>query len=199
MTDPQIPDKILAALKARHDAPQRHYHSWTHIAALLDWLEKVRPKIADPLAVELAILYHDAVYEPRSKANEADSAVLMRAELSGVFPARTLDRVETLILATAGHLLPETSDRELLSDCAFFLDMDLSILGAPPAVFQAYEDAIRREYAFVPSEEYRKGRGRVLGDFLARERLYFTEDFHDRLETQARANLAWSLKRLAGA
>ena len=63
--------KILAGLKARHGEPQRHYHSWAHIEALMAWLAQVRAQLHDPQAVELAILYHDAVYEPRSKENEA--------------------------------------------------------------------------------------------------------------------------------
>ena len=81
-------------------------------------------------------------------------------------------------------------------DCAFFLDMDLSILGAAPEVFTAYEAAIRKEYAFVPAADYRQGRSAILKSFLAREQLYFTAYFRDRLEPQARQNLQQSLARL---
>lgn len=189
----------MEGLKARHAEPQRVYHIWAHIEALLAWYGQIKGQLKDPRAVELAILYHDAVYDPRASDNEAQSAALLRRELETLVPRTLLEKTESLILATAGHDLPETSDRDFLSDCAFFLDMDLSILGTPPAVFEAYEDAIRREYAFVPPDDYRQGRGRILGKFLARERLYFTDHFHDQLEDRARENLAWSLERLGGA
>ncbi len=198
MTDARIPSEIPARLKARHAEAQRHYHSWAHIEALLTWLQEVSAQLHDPQAVELAILYHDAVYDPRSKENEARSAELMRSELEEHLPAKTVDRVETLILATAGHELPETSDAQLLSDCAFFLDIDLSILGTEPEVFEAYEEAIRKEYAFVPPADYCRGRSAILRNFLARDRLYFTAHFRDRLEAQARVNLRRSLTRLGG-
>ena len=41
-------------------------------------------------------------------------------------------------------------------------------------------------------------RKRILGEFLARPRIYHTEAFFDRLEPQARANLARSISRLRG-
>lgn len=192
----RIPSDILEGLKARHAEPQRHYHTWAHIEALLAWFKETKAQLTEPQVVELAILYHDAVYDPRSKDNEAQSAALMLADLENLFPRSLVTKTETLILATAGHALPETADESLLSDCAFFLDMDLSILGAKDEVFDAYEEAIRKEYAFVPTEDYRKGRGAILQNFLDRQRLYFTAHFRDLLETRARQNLQRSLARL---
>ncbi len=196
MNDGLLPAEILDRLKAQHAEPHRHYHTWTHIEALLAWLGKTIGQIHDPPAVELAILFHDAIYDPRAKDNEARSAALLLSELAGILPDSSLERAETLILATAGHRLPSTEDHILVSDCAFFLDMDLSIIGTDAATFESYEAAIRREYAFVPSDDYRTGRSAILRDFLERDRLYFTEYFHNRLDRQARLNLARSIARL---
>jgi predicted metal-dependent HD superfamily phosphohydrolase len=101
-----------------------------------------------------------------------------------------------MIEATERHLLPTTGSPRFLADCALFLDMDLSILGAPTAVFARYEADIRREYAMVPEDAYRAGRSAVLERFLARDRLYFSDYFHARLEAPARCNLAASLVAL---
>ncbi|TQV78000.1 hypothetical protein FKG95_20460 [Denitrobaculum tricleocarpae] len=196
MNDGLLPAEILDRLKARHAEPQRHYHTWAHIEALLAWLEKTAGWIHDRSAVELAILYHDAIYDPRARDNEARSAALLLSELDGLLPKAMLASAETLILATAGHSMPGTADHLLRSDSAFFLDMDLSILGTEPATFESYEAAIRREYAFVPPEDYRAGRSAILRDFLERDRLYFTDYFHNRLDRQARSNLARSIARL---
>ncbi|MCB1151504.1 hypothetical protein KDK88_08125, partial [bacterium] len=152
--DTLLPPEILSDLRRRHAEPQRHYHTWAHVRALLDWLDRVRGDLADAAAVELAVLYHDAVYDPRAMDNEARSADLLLADLAGhVEPAR-LARARAMILATADHEPVETDDAGLANDglandAAHFLDMDLSILGAEPAAFDAYEAAIRREYAFV--------------------------------------------------
>lgn len=196
MTPDLIPPDILVRLKARYAESHRYYHTWAHVKALLNLLEEVRGELHDPHAVELAILYHDAIYDPRSEENEAMSAALMADELGPLVRARTLARANTLILETAGHQLPASGEPDLLSDCALFLDMDLSILGADQELFDAYEKAIREEYHFVPVEDYRQGRSTILEDFLGRERLYFSSQMHRRLDRRARENLKRSLKAL---
>jgi predicted metal-dependent HD superfamily phosphohydrolase len=82
-------------------------------------------------------------------------------------------------------------------DEALLIDIDLSILAAEPARFDAYEQAIRAEYARVPTFIYRAKRRRVLEKFLARERLYVTAACHDQFEASARANLARSIGALS--
>jgi predicted metal-dependent HD superfamily phosphohydrolase len=76
------------------------------------------------------------------------------------------------------------------------IDIDLSILGAPPSRFAAYDEAIRREYGHVPGEVWRERRARVLGGFLARRRLFATALFHERFDAQARENLSRALAQL---
>jgi predicted metal-dependent HD superfamily phosphohydrolase len=76
------------------------------------------------------------------------------------------------------------------------VDIDLSILGGPPDEFDAYERAIRHEYAHVPGEAFASGRARILRGFLARGWIYATELFRERYETAARENLRRSLARL---
>ncbi len=114
------------------------------------------------------------------------------------FAPDLLADVAAMIVATERHQLPETVSRRWLADCALFLDMDLlnAILGTPSAVFARYEAAIRKEYAAVPDAADRSGRTAVLERFLARDRLYFSAHFRERLEAQARGNLAGSLAAL---
>ncbi|WP_282608488.1 hypothetical protein [Pelagibius sp. Alg239-R121] len=196
MTNGLVPAEIIDDLKVRHAEVHRHYHTWAHIEALLKWLEEIVGQINDPHAVELAVLFHDAIYDPHSADNEVQSAALLMSELEDLVPDATLERANRLVLATAGHRLPSSSDDLLVSDCAFFLDMDLSVLGTSSAVFDVYEEAISMEYRFVPPDDYRKGRSAILQGFLDRDRLYFTSYFHDLLEQQARSNLRRSIERL---
>jgi predicted metal-dependent HD superfamily phosphohydrolase len=95
-----------------------------------------------------------------------------------------------MILAT-DHRRPHTTPEEPL-----IVDIDLSILGRDPATFDAYDRAIRAEYAHVPDDAYRIGRGKVLQHFLNRTRLYYTPWFFEQYEATARVNLQQALQRL---
>jgi len=192
-----LPAYLMADLRRRYAEPQRHYHTWRHIEALLELFHEVRDRLHDAAAVEAAIYYHDAVYDPRQDDNEARSAALVLQEGAGVLPPESLDFAWRLIEATAGHRLPPDLSEAQREDAALFLDMDLSILAVPDPAFAAYEAAIRREYAFVDDAAFRAGRRKVLEGFLERDRLYFSAHFAPRFEIPARDNLVRSLALLA--
>lgn len=189
-------DALLNRIADLHRGPDRGYHGWTHPLALLDLWEEVQEGLADPLAVRCAILLHDAVYEPRAADNEAKSAALAAEMLDGVVPPETLARTVRLIKATAKHAIPADLPPDERGDMAMFLDMDLAILAAPEAAFDAYEAGVRHEYREVPEAAFRAGRARILEGFLAREALYMSPWGHEAFEAKARANLARSIRRL---
>jgi precorrin-6Y C5,15-methyltransferase (decarboxylating) len=190
-------EQILAATRARYAEPQRHYHGLAHLDALLGLFEQHKPALNDAEAVRLAIYYHDAIYQPDRSDNETASAQLLRDELQGLVGPVTLDRAAALILATRSHQIPPTGDAGLAADCAVFLDMDVSVLGAETAIFDRYEAGIAAEYRpFYEAEPYRQGRTKVLQQFLARDRIYVSDAFAA-LEAPARANLARSIAALS--
>ncbi len=183
-----------------YGGPGRHYHAWPHIRACLDELERVRELAAHPAALELALWYHDAIYEPGFPGNEERSAVLAREAAGRLgLPAGLGREAEALVLATA-HLGPGGTGGGPAGppDTALIHDIDLAILGSPPGVFAAYEEGIRREYAFVPEGERRARRAAVLQGFLDRPRIYLTPAFHERLDGPARRNLRASIARWRG-
>ena len=191
------PGDVLADLRNRYAEPQRRYHTWAHIEALLGWFALRRDHLHDPVAVELAILFHDAVYDPARSDNEAQSAQLLRdADLPNVRDDTRL-RAIRMIEATAAHGLADDLSENDRSDMAEFLDMDLSILGAPPADFDGYERAIREEYAFVPEALFRAARRGILERFLERPTLYFSDWGRERFEAGARSNIAASITALS--
>lgn len=197
VTPSQIPPALLAELRARHDEPQRAYHGWRHIQALLRLREEVADRLADPSAVLWAILFHDAVYDPRAADNEERSARLLEAaEVAGLDDA-TRSRAARLIRMTAAHAIPGRLPADEGADAALFLDMDLSILGATPAAFDAYEAGVRHEYAHVAEPAFRSGRAAILRRFAERERLYLSDWGRQRFEAAARANIARSLAALS--
>ncbi len=176
-------DELLAA----YTDPSRHYHDLTHIAALLRLSDTQAALFKDRTSVDLAIFYHDAVYDTARKDNETESARLAVTRLPSLgITSRQVNRVVTLIEATAhGVSTPDPNDADLLR----FLDLDLSILAAPRDAYVHYAVAIRAEYAIYPDTSYRAGRKRVLEAFLARPCIYTCDDLHALWDAPARENL----------
>jgi len=178
-------------LAARYAEPHRHYHNQSHIADCLAGFDRVKGQVSEPPAVELAIWFHDAVYDPRAADNEERSAALAQHWLPALHASRGLaDAVGQLVLATKQH------DGSLHPDAPWLVDVDLSILGQPPERFGEYERQIREEYAWVDATVFAVKRAEILQRFLARPRIYQTDFFQQALETQARINLHESVRRL---
>ena len=178
------------ALVAAYGQKHRHYHTGAHVAACLRHLDVCAGALDRPHEVELALWFHDAVYNPLSSKNEQKSADWARGVLAGCdAPEAAIARVVDLIMVTRHQAPTRTNDE------SFLVDIDLSILGAEPAVYDIFEQAIRREYRHVAAALYRAGRARLLEQFLARARIYANLPFALR-EGQARTNLARAIAQL---
>lgn len=187
---------LIDDLKERYAEPQRHYHTWDHIEALLAHYHQIVDRLNDPVAVLWALYWHDAIYDPQAGDNEDRSADLLNEMAHADLADSTRHRADAIIRATKQHMIPDGLSAEDRSDMAFFLDIDLSILATADGVFKAYEDQIRQEYAFVPEEIYVQARNGILKGFLNRDRLYFSDYFHDQWEFRARENLKQSTETL---
>ncbi len=190
------PPHLISRLQERYGEPHRAYHTWAHVEALLKCFHSNKNMLNAPVTVLWALYWHDAIYDPASGENELESAKLLRNDAEGLLSEEATADAAAIIEATAKHLVPNAMPAGKQSDLEFFLDIDLSILGRDEKTFDAYEAAIRKEYAFVPEAMYKAGRAAVLKGFLDRECLYFTDIFRDRWEAQARANLQRSIAHL---
>jgi predicted metal-dependent HD superfamily phosphohydrolase len=181
-------DAAFADLVTRYGEPGRHYHTLEHVAAVLDVVDALG---GTGPALQLAVWYHDAVYDTRAADNEERSADLARTALA------VLSILESVISETARLILLTKTHRAAEDDAdgRLLLDADLSVLGAEPAVYDRYAAAIRREYAWVPEADYRAGRGRILEGFLARPRIYYRLE---QVEPAARNNLRREIDTLGG-
>ncbi len=194
----RVLDARRAGLRRRYAEPHRSYHGQSHIDAMLLGLHALGAAVADPAAVELAIWYHDAIYDPAAQDNEARSAALLRQEMAGLADPALLDAAEVMVRLTAGHALPAELSGPRRSDTALFLDLDLAVLGAPPDAYAAYERGIAAEYLPVHgAAAYQAGRAAFLRGMLDRPRLFHTDCFHAALDAQARTNLRGALDAAA--
>lgn len=181
------PAGLLERLLNAWREPQRHYHTLQHLTECLALFDELRDQAQRPAEIELALSFHDAVYDVRAHDNEARSARWADEALraAGLGPDR-VQRIHDLIMATCHGAAPASPN----PDAALLTDIDLAILGAPEPRFAEYERQIRAEYAWVAPELYAVKRRAVLRGFLDRDAIYTTPVLRHRLERQARHNLA---------
>ena len=188
------PDPVYRLLSDLYSERHRAYHNMSHLTHCLDELEPARHLAEHPDEVEMALWFHDAIYDPRAKDNELRSAELCRRiAIEARLPEAFGKQVYELVLATQHHDLPDRADARLL------VDIDLSILGRPEDEFDDYETNIRKEHHFVPWPEYRSARTAILRGFSNRAAIYSTDFFRQKYESRARANLERSLGNLEDA
>ncbi len=184
---------MATTLFEAYQEPHRHYHTMAHVDACLSLVAEAPLEPADRVVMELAVWFHDVIYEPQASNNELRSAQMatdwmQRVGLDGH------QRVAALIEMTAGHIVAATDSAEI----QLFHDVDLAILGSVPDEYSAYADQIRAEYSWMTDLEYRKGRCGVLETFLARDTIFALAPYQNAFERVARSNLSDELARLAG-
>ena len=175
-------------LVAAYTAPGRHYHNLAHIEDCLGALARVDNLSAlEREILSEAIWWHDVVYDATRADNEELSARLAEQHVR----EDLRQEVGRLIRLTKTHAV-QPGDRL----GAILISIDLSILGAEPARYDAYAAAIRQEFIHVPDGDYRAGRAKVLGQFAARPVIFPDTVFAARYDRPARENLARELASL---
>ncbi len=186
------PDGLYDRLLAAYAEPQRKYHTLQHLEKCLETLARCPVQAHHTGEIELALWFHDAIYDVERTDNETLSADWAADALfTAGAPAAAIEHVRGLILATRHAGTPESLDEQLL------VDIDLAILGAHATRFAEYGTQVRQEYAWVPEDLFREKRCAILRLFLSRPTIYGTPFFHDTLEARARENLQRSIAILA--
>ena len=187
----ELIDSRWQEIHKAYSSSDRHYHNLEHLAAMIRLFQEYEEELKDPDAVLFAIFYHDIVYGVMRQDNEAQSAAFAAERLPRLGVSKEIiERCSQLILATKAH------DRAGDSNTRYLLDFDLAILGAEPEAYRRYTEQIRAEYAIYPDELYRPGRKQVLEHFMAKDSIFQTGEFQNRLEERARQNLRWELSSL---
>jgi predicted metal-dependent HD superfamily phosphohydrolase len=191
-TDEELINSEFDMLVGQYTAPSRLYHNLHHIEALLALQKAYASNIRNNDVLQMAIFYHDIIYNVLKSDNEEQSALAAGAFLrQTTLPAYQIITVMDYIRATKSHSADEHDD-----DLDFLLDFDLSILGSQPGVYSQYALQIRKEYSVYPDEVYNPGRKKVLAHFLEKPLIYRTAVFREQYEEQARRNIAAELQGL---
>ena len=102
-------------------------------------------------------------------------------------------------MATASHEVSSDGDQEHMQDCRYFMDFDMSILGAPRAAYNTYMTEVKAEYQILLG---RTTNPRAWDLLWARKRPSFMFVLHSRLfqnECERRSMaIEWPLHVLRG-
>lgn len=160
-------------LLAQYAASNRHYHGVRHILFMLDGFDALKTKFEQPIVAELAIFFHDVIYDSSRHDNEEQSAKKMREMLGGFVADGILDAAAFRIEATKKHAVTSNSDTNLL------LDLDMAILGQPWIAYERYAKGVMMEYLPVYGEEvYRQERPKLfLEPTIASGKIFITKEF----------------------
>ena len=179
-----VSQTLLNTLITAYKEPQRAYHTVQHIAECLAHFQNIQSSLNDSIAVETAIWFHDAVYDPKASDNELQSAELMKSVCNEFLSEQQIEKVYQWIIATQKH--QPSDDHDLNS----LLDIDLAILGSNAERFAEYQQQIQFEYAWVESDVYKVKRKQVLQQFEQMNPIYQTRWFRYHYEKQAKISLS---------
>jgi predicted metal-dependent HD superfamily phosphohydrolase len=174
---------IYLELKNRYDEPHRHYHTIDHIRFCLEQVDRIPDEYPHKTAVELALWFHDVIYEIGDPQNERNSAEWFRGRADGDLPDNLVDQVYRMIIATE-HRQPPAE-----GDVAYVVDIDLSSFGRPYDEFLEDSRRVRAESIHLTDEQFSEGQCAFLRNLLARDRIYRSDLFRELYEDQARSNI----------
>ncbi len=182
--DQALAQRLWIEIEEKHGESHRAYHNLSHLENLYKELLPLKDQVNNWNIILLGMFYHDAIYNPRKSNNEEKSAELAKQRMTELkVPEDQIKKCYQLILATKSH------DQSKDDDINLFTDADLSILGYPWEDYEAYTRQIRKEYSIYPNFLYKNGRKKVLKHFLEMDRLFKTDYFSKKYESQARNNL----------
>ena len=186
-----VANELWTEIEQNYSNKNRYYHTLQHLDSLLEQLTEAKNEIQNWDAILFTLYYHDIVYNALKSDNEEKSAALAKMRLSQInVPANTIELCYNQILATKSHQKSSNSDTN------YFTDADLAVLGKSWETYATYYKNVRKEYAIYPDFLYNRGRKKVIKHFLAMDRIFKTDFFYYKFETQAKQNLNQELNLL---
>ncbi len=183
-----IPDGspiVYQLLLDAYNEPQRVYHDIEHIECCLSVFGQVSHLLENPDGVELAIWFHDAIYQLGACDNEQLSANLFMNITDGLFQDEFRETVYQHIMATC-HKSTKITDR----DRQLMVDIDLSSFGLPWPDFLRDSKKVRHEMGHICDAEYYQKQMAFQQSLLSRPAFFYSDYFVEHYEAQARSNLA---------
>ena len=177
------PEPIYADLVTHYGEPHRRYHTLGHVDDCLERLDRLQGLPGDPGAVELALWFHDVIFDSDARDNERRSAQYYLDRAAGASP-QYRRHICSMILAS--NHCGVVCD----ADLGYMLDIDLAGFGHPWPKFRRTTDVVRAEYTHLSDAQFATGMAGFFAVLLSRPTIFRTDTFRDTCEATARANIA---------
>ena len=209
----QFFDLDISIVLDQYSKDENKYHTLSHIDYCLKEVSQTFCKLNvfdTPVsslqfeAIKLAILFHDAIYDPQKTDNEEKSVEFFNQFCNKTKQVKSeiVNLVKPAILATKSHKLPNSVDQYNSNSVvnAITVMADLSVFYMTTYHFDLYDDQIRNEYSFVHEKIFKSARKTILNTFLqeAKNNTLFKfckkNSFHRKLNRMAFDNCERILK-----
>lgn len=183
--------EIANTLLERYSEADRHYHTIEHIEFCLSLFDQVADQCVNSDAVELAIWFHDAIYNFPLVENEKLSADYFMDASEGYMADDLRQNIFRQVITTDHKVRPVDPDQQIL------VDIDLSSFGRPWDQFIKDGQNVRRELAYQDDGFFYQQQISFMKQLVARKDFYNTPWFQQQFEATARSNLSRYLESLS--
>ena len=197
INDNDVVNDVYNVIVSMYSEIGRYYHTLEHINSMLQLSVQYQHYIKDIVSLQLAIFFHDIVYNAKSGTNEDDSVVLFVSLLSNHLEKRIIDKVSKFIMSTKSHQLShDNDDDDDDGDEKLFLDFDMEVLSWPRESYIKYAGNIRREYIHVELDDYCKRRSTFLRNTINSGSKIFHSQHYANNEQIAKDNMKYECNLL---
>lgn len=161
---------VINKIYGIYSDPKRSYHNWHHIEKMIEyaWENDIHLTYTQ----ELAILFHDIVYNVGGKENEFKSAELFEHGYAQYFDVDSwqIDDIKSIIMSTANHTTYNPSLPKLHK---IVLDLDLLTFGN--GEFLHYNALVLDEFGKngIDQSTLLEGQLKFFTQILSREKIYY--------------------------
>lgn len=186
----RLAEEVYRELEGYYSQPNRYYHDLRHVGACLKHFDAISDQLTQPDAVEMALWFHDVIYEPDAGDNERRSAELFLAFAAGDADGSFVEVVHDLVMMTVHPSEPQSVDEQ------FTVDIDLASFGLPWEEFVRLGELVRKEFPHSSDRDFDSGQLQFLEKLASRRYFFFTEFFRSRYEAVAQSNLRRRIAQL---
>lgn len=183
-------DEVFGKVLAHYSESHRRYHTPQHIEHCLRQFDHAVAHVKEQDTVEMAIWFHDIIYDIPPTQNELKSAQLFRSITKDRIDPTLCQNVYDMILITMHKVTPTRNDEKLL------VDVDLSSFALPWEEFKKDSENVREEFSNKSDQDFYSAHIKFMQSLLDRPSFFSSDFFREKFEANARENVQRLIEEL---
>ena len=183
---------VFEVIERCYGEAHRRYHTPQHIDHCLGQFDLAVDHIHDADAVEMALWFHDVIYDVPVANNELRSAELFKQLSAGRVNESFGTNVYEMIMITTHQDIPVRHDDK------YIVDVDLSSFGMPWEECKRDSENVREEFAHKSDRDFFSNHIKFLQSLMDRPTFFSSTFFRERYEENARKNVRRMIEQAKG-